>query len=128
MKNRSKKSILKSIAYILVISLNLTVLQPLAVFAEQNISSVETMQEKWVPSEEDKRTVPLSLQYVNYGYDLVISSEETKHTINKTEVIIRKKTDGDYRGKFEKNGFYYTFETSNINEEKMLSALKEIIG
>ena len=56
-----KKTILKMVACILVLSLNLTVLQPLAVFAEQNISSVETMQEKWVPSEEDKRTVPLSL-------------------------------------------------------------------
>ena len=55
-----KKTILKMVACILVLSLSLTVLQPLAVFAEQNISSVETMQEKWVPSEEDKRTIPLS--------------------------------------------------------------------
>ena len=50
---KKKKTILKTVACILVLSLSLTVLQPLAVFAEQNINSVEATLEKWVPSEED---------------------------------------------------------------------------
>ena len=52
---KRKKSILKMVACILVLSLSLTILQPISVFAEQNISSSETTQEKWVPSEEDMR-------------------------------------------------------------------------
>lgn len=52
---KSKKSILKIIACSLVLSLSLTMLQPLSVFAEQNFSSSQTTLEKWVPSEEDMR-------------------------------------------------------------------------
>jgi len=52
---KKKKSTLKMVACVLVLSLSLTMLQPLAVFAEQNISDVETTQEKWVPREEDIR-------------------------------------------------------------------------
>lgn len=43
------------VACILVLSLSLTVLQPLSAFAQQDISSPETKPEKWVPSEEDMR-------------------------------------------------------------------------
>ena len=52
---KKKKVFLKILAFVLVLSLSITVLQPLAVFAEQNINSAETTLEKWVPSEEDMR-------------------------------------------------------------------------
>ena len=52
---KKKKSVLKIIAYVLVLSLSLTILQPISVFAEQNIISSQTTLEKWVPSEEDMR-------------------------------------------------------------------------
>lgn len=52
---KKKKSVLKIIAYVLVLSLSLTVLQPLSVFAAENVNASETTLEKWVPSEEDMR-------------------------------------------------------------------------
>ena len=39
---KKKKSVLKIIAYVLVLSLSLTVLQPLSVFAAENVNASET--------------------------------------------------------------------------------------
>ena len=54
--------------------------------------------------------------------------EPKKSRINNVDVIISQQEKGIYRGQFEKNGYYYTFETSNMAQQDVVSALKDLTG
>lgn len=65
-------------------------------------------------------------KYVGHGWIGYTNAELKKTYINKTNVIITRNSAGEYRGEFEKNGYYYTFEMSRINEDVVISALKDL--
>lgn len=65
-------------------------------------------------------------RYVDCGFISVTKAELKKTYINKTNLIITKNSAGEYRGEFEKNGYYYTFAMSRINEDLVISTLKNL--
>lgn len=67
-----------------------------------------------------------STRFVGHRHIWNTNAEPQKTRINNTDVIINKNSAGDYWGEFEKNGYYYTFEMSKINEEVVISALKDL--
>lgn len=89
MKKR-KNSITKLIACVLVLTLSLTIIQPLSAFAQQDISSPETKPEKWIPSKED-------MQLPNTAGELTIEQLETAKL--STEDIPEFITDKEIKGK-----------------------------
>ena len=133
---KKKKTILKTVACILVLSLSLTVLQPLAVFAEQNINSAETTLEKWVPSEEDMRlpdtTGDLTLEQLETAK---LSAEDIPEYISQQDIeekghvnrlraqepddntIVFQNRDGTKTAYFFSNPVKYTDNNGNIKDK-----------
>ena len=131
-----KKIIFKIVACILVASLNLSILQPLSVFAEQNIISSETTLEKWVPDEDDMRlpntTGDLTLEQLETAQLLpedipeYISQEdiEEKGHVNRlreqepdNNTIIFQNRDGTKTAYFFSNPVKYTDESGNTKDK-----------
>ena len=67
---------------------------------------------------------------IGVGYIENQKGESQKSYIDKREVTIHSyKRNGDvFAGKFEKNGYYYTFKTSNMVQEEVISALKDLVN
>ena len=134
---KNKKTTLKLVACILVLSLSLTVLQPLAVFAEQNINSAETTLEKWVPSEEDMRlpdiTGDLTLEQLETAQ---LSSEDIPEYISQQDIeekghvnrlreqepddntIVFQNRDGTKTAYFFSNPVKYTDKNGNVKDKR----------
>ena len=133
---KKKKSILKMVACILVLSLSLTMLQPLAVFAEQDVSSPQTTLEKWVPSEEDIRlpntTGDLTLEQLETAK---LSSEDIPEYISQQDIeekghvnrlreqepndntVIFQNRDGTKTAYFFSNPVKYTDKNGNTKDK-----------
>lgn len=134
---KNKKTTLKLVACILALSLSLTVLQPLAVFAEQNINSAETTLEKWVPSEEDMRlpdiTGDLTLEQLETAQ---LSSEDIPEYISQQDIeekghvnrlreqepddntIVFQNRDGTKTAYFFSNPVKYTDKNGNVKDKR----------
>lgn len=63
-------------------------------------------------------------RYVGSG--CVTKAELKKTNINNIDVIVCKNSAGEYRGKFEKNGYYFTFQISGVDQDAILSALEDL--
>lgn len=134
---KKKKSVLKIIAYVLVLSLSLTILQPISVFAEQNISSSQTTLEKWVPSEEDMRLPntkgDLTLEQLETAKLLledtpeIVSSEsiESKGHVNRLweqeqdlNTVIFQNKDGTKTAYYYSDPVKYTDKNGKVKDKK----------
>ena len=134
---KKKKSILKIVACILVLSLSLTILQPISVFAEQNISSSQTTLKKWVPSEEDMRLPntkgDLTLEQLETAK---LSTEDIPEYISQEDIeekghvnrlreqepndntIVFQNRDGTKTAYFFSNPVKYTDKNGNVNDKR----------
>lgn len=65
-------------------------------------------------------------KYVGYGCVCDAHEQLKKTNINNTDVIVSKNSAGKYRGEFQKNGYYYTFEIYGIDQDAILSALEDL--
>lgn len=65
-------------------------------------------------------------KYVGYGCVCDAHEQLKKTNINNTDVIVSKNSAGKYRGEFQKNGYYYTFQISGIDQDAILSALEDL--
>ena len=65
-------------------------------------------------------------KYVGYGCILDTHEQLKKTNINNTDVIVCKNSAGKYRGEFQKNGYYYTFQIYGIDQDAILSALEDL--
>ena len=65
-------------------------------------------------------------KYVGHSCIWNRNAEPKKSRINNVDVIISQQEKGVYKGQFEKNGYYYTFETSNMAQQDVVSALKDL--
>lgn len=65
-------------------------------------------------------------RYVGCGFISVTKAELKKTNINNIDVIVCKNSAGEYRGKFEKNGYYFTFQISGVDQDAILSALEDL--
>ena len=134
---KKKKSVLKIIAYVLVLSLSLTILQPISVFAEQNIISSQTTLEKWVPSEEDMRLPntkgDLTLEQLETAKLLledtpeIVSSEsiESKGHVNRLweqeqdlNTVIFQNKDGTKTAYYYSDPVKYTDKNGKVKDKK----------
>ena len=133
---KKKKSTLKMVACILVLSLSITMLQPLAVFAEQDVSSTQTTLEKWAPSERDIRlpntTGDLTLEQLETAK---LSSEDIPEYISQQDIeekghvnrlreqepndntIVFQNRDGTKTAYFFSNPVKYTDKNGNTKDK-----------
>ena len=65
-------------------------------------------------------------KYVGYGCIFDTHEQLKKTNINNTDVIVCKNSAGEYRGEFQKNGYYYTFQIYGIDQDAILSALEDL--
>lgn len=65
-------------------------------------------------------------KYIGHSCIWNRNAEPKKSRINNVDVIISQQEKGVYKGQFEKNGYYYTFETSNMAQQDVVSALKDL--
>ena len=77
---------------------------------------------------KDRKSV-LDVYICKTGY--VVSGSVTKPGLKKTninniDVIVCKNSAGKYKGEFQKNGYYYTFEIYGIDQDAILSALEDL--